>query len=252
MTFEVAAESYDRFMGRYSAQLAPQLAEFGGVCAGQRVLDVGCGPGALTRELVRRAGGEAVTAVDPSVPFVAAAKARHSTVEVQRASAERLPFEDSAFDAALAQLVVHFMADPVAGLREMARVTRPGGVVAVCVWDHAGDRTPLAAFWHAARELDPGVQDESGLAGAREGHLGELLGEAGLKSVQETSLEASVEFSSFEEWWDPFTLGVGPAGAYAKTLDDPARTRLRDHCRHLLPRAPFTVNSTAWTARGFA
>ena len=250
MTFDVAAEAYDRFMGRYSAQLSPQLAEFGGVCAGQRVLDVGCGPGALTSELVRRVGGEAVTAVDPSAPFVAAAKARHPTVEVLHASAERLPFADSVFDAALAQLVVHFMADPVAGLREMARVTRPAGVVAVCVWDHAGDRTPLAAFWQGARALDPEAQDESELAGAREGHLGELLAEAGLKSVQETTLEASVEFSSFEEWWEPFTLGVGPAGAYAKTLADPARTRLRDHCRQLLPPPPFTVNSAAWTARG--
>lgn len=250
MTFEVAAEAYDRFMGRYSAQLAPQLAEFGGVSAGQRVLDVGCGPGALTSELVRRVGGEAVTAVDPSAPFVAAAKARHPTVNVQSASAERLPFADGAFDAALAQLVVHFMADPVAGLREMARVTRPGGVVAVCVWDHAGDRTPLAVFWRAARELDPGAQDESELAGAREGHLGELLAEAGLKSVQETTIEASIEFSSFEDWWEPFTLGVGPAGAYAKALDDPARTRLRDRCRQLLARPPFTVHTAAWTARG--
>ncbi|MFN2471032.1 MAG: class I SAM-dependent methyltransferase [Gaiellaceae bacterium] len=249
MTFEVSADAYDRFMGRYSAQLASRLAEFGGVRAGQRVLDVGCGPGALTSELVRRVGGEAVTAVDPSAPFVAAAKARHSTVKVLRASAEHLPFDDGVFDAALAQLVVHFMADPVAGLREMARVTRPGGVVAVCVWDHAGDRTPLAAFWQAARELDPGAQGESDLAGAREGHLGELLAEAGLKSVKETTLEASVEFSSFEEWWEPFTLGVGPAGAYAKTLDDSARTRLRDRCHELLARPPFTVYATAWTAR---
>ena len=250
MTFDVAAEAYDRFMGRYSAQLAPQLAEFGGVSAGQRVLDVGCGPGALTGELVRRIGGEAVTAIDPSAPFVAAAKARHPTVEVQLASAEHLPFDNDVFDAALAQLVVHFMADPVAGLREMARVTRGGGVVAACVWDHAGERTPLAVFWQAARELDPGVHDESDLAGAREGHLGELFAAAGLKSVQETTLEAAVEFSSFDDWWEPFTLGVGPAGAYAKTLDDPTLARLRDRCRELLARPPFTVQTAAWTARG--
>ena len=250
MTFDVAAEAYDRFMGRYSAPLSPQLAEFGGVRPGQRVLDVGCGPGALTGELVRRVGAEAVTAVDPSEPFVAAARARFPAVEVKLASAEHLPFDDGVFDAALAQLVVHFMTDPVAGLREMARVTRPGGIVAVCVWDHAGERTPLAAFWQAARELDPGLHDESDLAGAREGHLGELLAEAGLGSVQETTIEAAAEFSSFEEWWEPFTLGVGPAGAYAKTLDEPTRNRVHDRCSELLGVPPFTVNTTAWTARG--
>ena len=169
---------------------------------------------------------------------------------MQSASAEALPFADGSFDAALAQLVVHFMADPVAGLREMGRVTRPGGVVAACVWDHAGERSPLASFWRAARELDPDVHDESDLAGAREGHLGELFAAAGLTSVQQTTKEAEVDFSSFEDWWEPFTLGVGPAGAYAKTLDDTTRARLRDRCRELLGPPPFTVNTRAWTARG--
>lgn len=252
MSFEVAAEAYDRFMGRYSTQLAPQLADLGGVQPGRRVLDVGCGPGALTSELVRRVGGEAVTAVDPSEPFVAAARERHPTARVLLAPAERLPFEDGAFDVALAQLVVHFMADPVAGLREMARVTRPGGVVAACVWDHAGDRTPLATFWSAARELDPDAHDESDLAGAREGHLGELFAEAGLSSVEESTVEAVLELPSFEEWWEPFMLGVGPAGAYARTLAEPELTRLRERCRELLPEPPFTVRATAWAARGLA
>ncbi|MEP7225039.1 MAG: class I SAM-dependent methyltransferase, partial [Actinomycetota bacterium] len=143
MSFTVAADAYDRFMGRYSVLLAPQLAALADVVVGQRVLDVGCGPGALTTELVRRLRPAAVTAVDPSEPFVAAARERHPGVRVERASAEHLPFADQAFDAALAQLVVHFMADPVAGLREMARVTRKHGVVAACVWDHAGGQGPL-------------------------------------------------------------------------------------------------------------
>ena len=130
MSFDVAAEAYDRFMGRYSRQLSPQLAELAGVDGGQRVLDVGCGPGALTAELVARVGTAAVSAVDPSEPFVEAARARNPGVEVVQASAEALPFPDRTFDAALAQLVVHFMRDPVAGLAEMARVTRRGGVVA--------------------------------------------------------------------------------------------------------------------------
>src|SRR4051794_25572047 len=137
MTFLVAADSYDRFMGRYSRLLSPQLCDLAGVVAGQRVLDVGCGPGALTTELVARVGPAAVSAVDPSEPFVAAARERHPDVDVQLAAAEQLPFPDASFDASLAQLVVQFMADPAAGIAEMRRVTREGGVVAACVWDHA-------------------------------------------------------------------------------------------------------------------
>jgi SAM-dependent methyltransferase len=250
MSFEVAAEAYDRFMGRYSVQLSPQLADFGGVSAGQRVLDVGCGPGALTGELVRRVGGESVAAVDPSASFVAATTSRYPSADVQRASAEQLPFDDGAFDAALAQLVVHFMSDPVAGLREMARVTRRGGVVAASVWDHAADRSPLGTFWRSARELDPGIHDESALAGVREGHLAELFEAAGLDTVEDTVLEATTDFSSFEEWWEPLTFGVGPAGAYANSLDEAARTRLRDACALALGPPPFTMRTMAWAARG--
>ena len=252
VTFEVAAGAYDRFMGRHSAQLSPQFARFAKVRAGRRVLDVGCGPGAFTAELVRQLGEDAVAAVDPSEAFVAAARDRFPGVDVRHASAERLPFDDSSFDAAIAQLVVHFMTDPVAGLAEMKRVTVSGGTVAACVWDHAGERTPLAVFWQAARRLDPTVSDESGLAGAREGHLAELLTAAGLTSVQETTLTSSVRFARFDEWWEPFTLGVGPAGAYAAALDEPARDELQARCRQLLPAAPFTVDSAAWAARGTA
>jgi SAM-dependent methyltransferase len=250
MAFDVAAESYDRFMGRYSRLLASPMADLADLRVGQRVLDVGCGPGALTSELADRLGRGSVTAVDPSEPFVAAARARHPGVEVLQASAESLPFREGSFDAALAQLVVHFMADPVAGLAEMSRVTSPGGIVAASVWDHAGERTPLATFWQAARERDPGVQDESELAGAREGHLRELLEAAGLTSVRETTLEASAKFATFDAWWEPFTLGVGPAGAYAKTLDEPAQEELRARCERLLPSAPFTLHAVAWAASG--
>jgi SAM-dependent methyltransferase len=250
VSFDVAAPAYDRFMGRYSAPLAPQLADLAGVGPGQRVLDVGCGPGALTRELVERVGAASVSAVDPSESFVAATRERHQGVDVRRAAAEELPFADGEFDAALAQLVVHFMADPVLGLRELARVTRAGGAVAACVWDHAGGRGPLAAFWQAAHELDPDVEDESQLAGAREGHLGELFGEAGLADLRETLLRVEVVHPSFEEWWEPYTLGVGPAGAYVRRLDEQARMELRERCRSLLPPAPFTLTAGAWAARG--
>jgi SAM-dependent methyltransferase len=252
VSFTVAAEAYDRYMGRYSALLSPQFAELAGVRDGQRVLDVGCGPGALTAELVQRVGPSAVAAVDPSEPLVAAARERHPEVRVERASAERLPFPDDAFDAALAQLVVHFMADPGAGVAEMRRVTRGDGVVAACVWDHAGGQGPLSAFWDVARELDAGVDDESRLVGAREGDLTRLFEAAGLRDVEETALSVSLEHPTFEEWWEPYTFGVGPAGAYVAKLDPERQARLREACRSALPDAPFVLTPRAWTARGFA
>ena len=252
MSFDVAAEAYDRFMGRYSLLLSPQLADLAGVRGGQRVLDVGCGPGALTAELVTRLGPAAVVAVDPSEPFVAAARARNPGVNVLQASAEQLPFPDWAFDAALAQLVVHFMSDPAAGLAEMARVTRRDGVVAACVWDHGGGQGPLSLFWQAARELDPEVENESQLAGAREGHLAELFEAAGLREIEETALSASLEHTTFEEWWEPFTRGVGPAGSYVASLVAERQAELREHCRTLLPIAPFVLMARAWATRGLA
>jgi SAM-dependent methyltransferase len=250
MSFDVAAEAYDSFMGRYSRLLSPQLADFAGVSSGRRVLDVGCGPGALTAELVARLGPAAVSAVDPSEPFVEAARARNPDVDVHQATAEQLPFPDETFDAALAQLVVHFMSDPVAGLAEMARVTRPDGVVAACVWDHGGGQGPLSLFWEAAHALDPEVDDESQLAGAREGHLAELFEVAGLREIETTVLSAELEHPSFEDWWEPFTLGVGPAGSYTAGLDAKRQARLRELCREQLSAAPFALTARAWSARG--
>jgi SAM-dependent methyltransferase len=250
MGFAVPADAYDRFMGRYSVPLASEFADFAVVTAGQRVLDVGCGPGALTTELVSRLGVDLVAAVDPSEPFVAAARERHPGVDVQRAAAEELPFEDRSFDATLAQLVVHFMADPVGGLREMARVTREEGIVAACVWDHGGGQGPLSVFWDAVRELDPGVHDESQLPGARQGHLTELFEAAGLRDVEEALLAVEVEHPTFDDWWEPFTFGVGPAGAYVAGLDAERQAELRERLREKLPAGPFVPAARAWAARG--
>lgn len=230
-------------MGRYSEPLAERFAALAG--AGTRALDVGCGAGALTAVLADRF--DAVSAVDPSAAFVAAVKARCPGVDVRAAAAERLPFADGEFDCALAQLVVHFMADPVAGLREMGRVTRPGGVVAACVWDHA-DNGPVSAFWRAALELDPQARDESGLAGAREGHLAELFAAAGLQEILPSVLSVRTRFADFAEWWEPFTLGVGPAGDYVRALDPAARAALRERCAARLPaEGPFDITASAWT-----
>jgi SAM-dependent methyltransferase len=250
MIFNVSADAYMSFMGRYSEPLAARFADLAAVRRGQQVLDVGCGPGALTAELVGRLGLGAVCAVDPSPPFAAAVGQRLPGIEVAVAAAERLPFPDGAFDAALAQLVVHFMADPVAGLHEMGRVTREGGTVAACVWDHGGDRGPLTTFWRAARDLDPSAPDESGLAGVGEGQLAGLFAQAGLTVTDATALTVRVRHATFGEWWQPFTLGVGPAGMYVASLTAERRGLLRERCRELLGDGPVDVSATAWAVTG--
>ncbi|MBC9822576.1 methyltransferase domain-containing protein [Terrabacter sp. MAHUQ-38] len=252
MTFEVAADAYDRFMGRYSGPLATRFADWAGVAPPGRAIDVGCGTGALTRELVERLGVGGVSAVDPSQQFLAALRQAFPTLDVQAGVAEQLPYPDDLFDHALAQLVVHFMADPVGGLREMGRVTRPGGTVAACVWDLGGGGGPLTAFWQAARDLDPDVDDESGLPGVHEGELAHLADEAALNQIEDGVLTVTVRHATFEEWWEPYTFGVGPAGAHVQSLDEATRVALRERCRELLPEPPFFVMASAWAVRARA
>jgi SAM-dependent methyltransferase len=247
MSFEVSAGAYQRLMNNYSVPLAVAFADEAGIRHGQRALDVGCGPGPLTAELVRRLGASAVCGVDPSRSFAAAARERLPEVDIRLAGAEQIPFPDAAFDAALAQLSVHFMTDPVAGLREMARVTRPGGMVAACVWDHGGGRSPVALLWQAAHELDPAAPDESGLAGVREGHLASLFADAGMAGAQATALTVRAKYASFEDWWEPFTQSVGPAGEYVMSLAEEPRARLRERASKLAGRPPVEISATAWT-----
>ncbi|HEY2551678.1 MAG TPA: class I SAM-dependent methyltransferase [Streptosporangiaceae bacterium] len=253
MSFNASsAAAYLRFMGGFAEPLSPQFADLAGVSGGQRALDVGCGPGTLTAELVRRLGPAAVSAVDPSPPLATAASERLPGADVRLAAAEQLPFPDDSFDIALAQLVVHFMDDPVAGLREMRRVTRPGGAVAACVWDHAGGRGPVSLFWQAASELDSSAPDESDLAGAREGHLASLFAQAGLSRPATVTLTVTARFASFEQWWEPYTLSVGPAGTYLSSLPAGQRDALREQCRWLLPAGPFEITASAWATTATA
>lgn len=250
MSFDVAADAYDRFMGRYSVLLSPQLADLSGVTVGQRALDVGCGTGMLTAELVSRLGPEAVTAIDPSESFVGAMQERHPDVDVRRGTAEQLPFADATFDVALAQLVVSFMTDAGAGVTEMARVTRPGGVVAISMWDIAGARAPISPFWKAALALDPGATRDRPLVGGREGELADLLTKAGVSDITQSELLATIEHPTFDDWWQPFGAGGGPVGAYMEGLDSGGRVALREGCRTLLGDGPFTLQTWAWAARG--
>jgi len=247
-----AADAYGRFMGRYSEPLAGQFVDWVGIGAGAKVADVGAGPGALTARLVERVGAGNVHAVDPSPPFVAALRERCPGVDVRQGVAEALPLEDDSVDAALAQLVVHFMTDPVAGLRDMARVTRPGGVVAVSVWDVSGGRAPMSDFLRAVRGTSEGAPEAQGQQGTREGELAEIASAAGLEAVESGELTVAVHYDTFEEWWEPYTLGVGPAGDHVAGLDDAGRVVLRERCREVLPAAPFDIRATAWCVRGRA
>lgn len=249
MGFDVAAEAYGRFMGRFSEPLGEHFLGFAGVGGSDRVLDVGCGPGALTDRLARMLGPGHVAAVDPSAPFVTATRQRCPGVDVRSGTAEDLPFADGSFDAALAQLVVHFMRDPVAGLRQMARVTRPGGTVAACVWDHAGGNGPLSPFWDVVHELDPEAGDESTLAGVREGDLMRIFGAAGFDRPVGDQLTVAVDYPSFDVWWEPYTLGVGPAGDYLADRPAADAERLRQACADRLGPGPFTITATAWAVR---
>jgi SAM-dependent methyltransferase len=252
MSFDVTAEAYDRFMGRYSAPLAEVFADFAQLPEGGRALDVGCGTGALTSVLARRYGESEVAAVDPSSSFVTAVTKRFPWADVRHGHGEDLPYDDHIFAATLAELVVHFMTDPGAGISEMRRVTRPGGVVAACVWDFPGGRAPQSRFFAALREVTGSADDESDRAGAGPGQLAALLAAAGCTDVTEGEVSVTQAFDGFDEWWEPYTLGVAPAGRQLAALEDPERERVRAAARALFPPGPFTVEVTAWAARGIA
>lgn len=213
------------------------------------LLDVGCGPGALTGELCRRVGAEHVAAIDPAAQFVAACQERHPGADVRAGVAEQLPWPDDTFDATLSALVIGFMSDPDRGISEMLRVTRPGGTVAACMWDVAGGGMEmLRVFWTAARGFDPGVQGERRLARAVQGDIEARFEHAGLRDVVPRTLTASADYASFDDFWEPFTFAVGPAGHYLASLTDAQRVRVREAVRAELPDGPFSLTARAWCA----
>jgi SAM-dependent methyltransferase len=254
--FRGPAEIYDRFIGRYSPRLADAMCEAAQVRPGQRALDVGCGSGALVAALAEVLGAENVTGVDPSEPFVQATSTRVPGARVLVGSGESLPFADREFDATLSQLVVNFLADPEQGLGEMSRVTGRGGVVAGCVWDYGGEMTMLRTFWDAAAALDreraAPLMEAHTMRFARPEELGALWRGVGLEDVDVSPLVVEASYDDFEDLWAPFPTGVGPAGAYAASLDDEARARLHDEYARRLgqPDGPFTLSARAWCAVG--
>jgi len=249
MSFDVSGDAYDRFMGRYSRELAPVFADFGEIGADQSVLDVGCGSGVLTEELARRLGPERVAAVDPS-PLVEVCAARLPDADVRQGAAEELPWPDGSFDSALAQLVIHFLDDPVVGVAAMGRVVRQGGVVAVCSWDFTAMQL-LRTFWESVQHLDPAAPAET-LPYATLDGLTALGADAGLESVETAALEVSSWYEDFDELWDSFLLGVGPAGQYCLSLPPDKQAAVREEYRRRIgdPAGSFTLTASAWAVRG--
>lgn len=252
-TFRVAAAAYDSFMGRYSGPLAHQFADAAGVRRGQTALDIGCGPGALTAVLVERLGSESVAACDPSPGFVTECAARHAGVRVETGRAENIPFDSQSFDHAMAQLVLHFVSEPDLVAGQMLRVVRPGGSVSACVWDFDGGMEMLRSFWDAAHDVMPSVPDEAGAVrfGAP-GEIAELFASAGMQEIEESTIRVTSAYSSFDEFWDGFLAGVGPAGSFCISLSDADQARVRSALFERMgrPSVGFTLGAVARCAVG--
>jgi SAM-dependent methyltransferase len=253
------AEAYERFMGRWSRLVAPPLIDFAGVPDEGRILDAGSGTGALAFAIGKLNKRVEVTGIDPSQEYVAFAAARNPNpgrMTFRVGDAQQLTFADRSFAAALSLLVFNFIPDPAKALRELCRVTKPKGRITAAVWDYGGQMRMLRAFWDAAVRTDMSAEqlDERYMPLCRAGELTQLWKRAGLEHVDEQPLEVNLNFSSFADYWDPFLLGQGPAGAYVRKLDRERVQALRSAVKRELSvgseTAAFSLPARVWAVRG--
>jgi SAM-dependent methyltransferase len=253
-----AGDAYERFMGRWSRLLAPQLVAFAGVRDGERVLDVGTGTGSLASALEQAGPKIQVVGIDPSEGFIRYAQknARSSRASFELGDAQALKFPDASFDRTLSLLVMNFIPDHAKAINEMRRVTRPQGIVGACVWDYDAGMEMLRFFWDEVVALDPAMEakDERHMKLSRQGQLGELWKKAGLVNVEEKPLVIEQAYTSFHDYWESFLKGAGPGGAYVVALTEARRQELetRMRARLLGNRAdgPFTLKARAWCVKG--
>ena len=253
-----ASAGYERFMGRWSRLLAPRYIAFAGVKNGDRVLDVGTGTGSLAAAVEANMPASQIVGVDPSEGFIAYAQknAKSTRVHYEVGDAQALKFKDASFDSTLALLVMNFVPDHNKAITEMRRVTRPQGIISACVWDYDQGMQMLRFFWDEAIALDPAIEpkDERHMKLSHQGQLGDLWKKAGLINVKEEPLVIDQAYSSFNDYWEPFTKGAGPGGAYVVSLPEDRRRQLEARMRKRLlgDRAdgPFTLKAKAWCVRG--
>ncbi len=248
---------YERYVGRWSRQVAPGFLAWIDVRPGRHWLDVGCGTGALCSAIIDRAAPASLVGVDPSAGFLAQAEAQlRGSATLHQGDAAHLPLADGAVDVAVSGLVLNFLPDPDGAVREMCRVTRPGGTIAAYVWDYAGRMELMRYFWAAAAELDAAaaVLDQGErFPICRPDGLRDCFAAAGLEDLDVTAIEIATPFGSFDEYWEPFLGGQGSAPGYAMSLDEPARERLRERLRERVPARPdgsIALRARAWAVRG--
>jgi SAM-dependent methyltransferase len=253
------ADDYERFMGRWSRLVAPQLVDYTGAPDRGRMLDVGSGTGALAFTLAERKPQALVLGIDPSKEYVDYAKSKNrfpNRVSFETGDAQQLRFADASFDASLSLLVFNFIPDPLKALKEVRRVTKPGGRVSASVWDYGDGMKMLRAFWDGAVHLDPKAKehDERHMPLCRAGELSRLWREGVLENIQEQSHVIMMRFESFADYWDPFLLGQGPAGVYVKSLSRDQVQALRGEVKSRVSpsaeKSPFELSARVWSVRG--
>jgi SAM-dependent methyltransferase len=253
------AEAYERFMGRWSRLVAPQLADFTDVPDLGRLLDIGSGTGALAFALAERKPQAHVRGIDPSTAYVEYANSRNpfpDRVTFETGDAQQLRLADASFDASLSLLVFNFIPDSRKALSEVRRVTRPGGRISAAVWDYGDGMRMLRAFWDGAVSIDAKAEkfDERDMPLCRAGELSELWRQGGLENIHEQPQTVTTRFESFVDYWDAFLLGQGPAGVYVRSLSRDQVRALRDEVkRRVSPSAenlPISLPARVWSVRG--
>lgn len=248
-------DAYEQYVGRWSRRVAEHFLAWLDLPPGLRWLDLGCGTGVLASTILQQCQPLSVAGVEPSEGFLARARELlGERVVLQRGSADAIPLAPGAVDVTASALVLNFLPDPAAGLREMMRVTAPGGTVAAYVWDYAGRMDMMRQFWDAARALDPAAADEGPrFPLCQPEPLTALFRDAGLTQVAVQGLDIPMVFADFDDYWQPFLGGTGPAPAYAMALPEAARDRLRERLRRQLPTTgdgSITLTARAWAVRG--